>query len=145
MDRFKEVSIITFLLVISELFLSYVLQLVTFAAIGSASAGTGSAVTMILGAAAVIIINVICIVLVNKNQLNLEYMSSGMIIGNAVYCLLMIFLFSHIPVPYELVPKGEMALGLIQFLIRAADCIAGGVFILIGGVLLFYTKHKKNE
>ena len=145
MNRFKEVSIISLLLVISELFLSYVLQLVTFAAIGSASAGIGSAVTMILGAAAVIIINVICIVLVNKNQLNLEHMSSGMIIGNALYCLLMIFLFSHIPVPYSLVPKGEMALGLIQILIQIIDCVAGGVFILIGGVLLLYTKHKKNE
>ena len=57
----------------------------------------------------------------------------------------MIFLFSYIPVSYSLVPKGEMALGLIQILIQIIDCVAGGVFILIGGVLLLDTKHKKNE
>ena len=75
MNRFKEVSIISLLLVISELFLSYVLQLVTFAAIGSAGAGTGSAVTMILGAAAVIIINIVCLVIVKYTHLDLGNMS----------------------------------------------------------------------
>ena len=145
MNRFKEVSIISLLLVISELFLSYALQLVTFAAMGSAGAGTGSALTLILGSAAVIIINIVCLVIVKYTHLDPGNMSLGMIAGNAVYCLLMIFLFPVIPVPYELVPKGEMAFGLIQFLMQIFDCIAGGISIFAGILLLLYSKRLRID
>jgi len=59
-----------------------------------------------------------------------------------LYISSMFLLFPLLPVPYNLIPSGEMAFGFFQFLIQVFTSIAAFLCAAISGIALFLNKNS---
>ena len=65
-----------------------------------------------------------------------------MIAASVVFDVSMFVIFPHLPVPYVLIPSGELAMGFLQLLIGIFASIPGGIFIM--GSLIVLVSGKAD-
>ena len=65
-----------------------------------------------------------------------------LIAASVMFDVSMFVIFPHLPVPYALIPSGEMAMGFLQLLIGIFASIPGGIFIL--GSLIVLVSGKAD-
>ena len=131
------------LLLVSELIISYALQLGFLSLVAPGNAG--AAIPMLVGGVAVVPLVSVLFGLFNRTKEWFEKTEAlGMIcLGSLIYALLIFFALPHFPVPYGLIPAGEMALGYGQFVIQIVDCAGAAVALVVSGFWLLYIRDRE--
>ena len=145
MNKPTKITITTLALALISLAASYGLEILTFALDDMLDTPAELLGALILGAVLIVLVFVV-FALINKKAKWLEAKESAlaMWLGATLYVLLMIFVFGRIPVPYELIPREEMAFGLWQVLMQMFHCGGAGACWLFGCVRFFYLKFGKK-
>ena len=144
MNKLTKTTIATLALALIELGASYGLEIATLALIDVLNSPVLLIGALILGAI-IIALAFIMFALINRKTkwLGAEESAIAMWLGATVYIIVMIAVFTVIPVPYSLIPRGEMAFGMLQFLMRIFYCGGAGACWLFGCVRFLYLKSKK--
>ena len=144
MNKLTKTTISTLALALIALGISYGLEIGTLALIGVLNAPVLLIGTLIVGAV-IIALAFIMFALINSKTKRLEAEESALAIwlGATVYIIAMIAVFTVIPVPYSLIPRGEMSFGMLQFLMQLFFCGGAGACWLFGCVRFLYLKSKK--
>ena len=144
MNKLTKTTIATLALALIALGASYGLEIATLALLGVLNAPVLLIGALIAGAVIIALVFVI-IALINRKTkwLGAEESALAIWLGTTVYIIVMIAVFTVIPVPYSLIPRGEMAFGMLQFLMRIFYCGGAGACWLFGCVRFLYLKSKK--
>ncbi len=136
MNKTLKCSIGAVILALIGFAASYIIHLATLA-----GSSTPAAFIVLLLTGAVVIIGIAGLfVLINKKTKWFNDLESKVVIfiETSLYALLMIFIFPLIPVPYSIIPSGEMAYGFSQLLTQCFHCGGAGICWLISGVGILY-------
>lgn len=132
-----------FPILVLELLASYGLQLSVFSFV--CAGNVNAALLMILaGFAAIPVINIL-FGLLNKAKgwFEKKEILAVVCIGALIYVGLMFLLFPRFEIPYQLLPRGEMAAGYGQLVIQFADCAGGAVCFVVSGIWILYARNRE--
>ncbi|MCR5060115.1 MAG: hypothetical protein K6A80_03670 [Saccharofermentans sp.] len=144
MNKLTKTTIATLVLALIALGASYGLEIATLALIGVLNAPVLLIGALIVGAVIIALVFAIFALINRKTKwLVAEESALAMWLGATVYIIAIIAVFMVIPVPYSLIPRGEMAFGMLQFLMQLFFCGGAGAGWLFGCVRFLYLKSKK--
>ena len=99
---------------------------------------------LLLSGGPFILMDIFFIVLaINVMHWQLKEVCEVLMISSILFGILMFILFPSIPVPYSLIPSGEMAMGYLQMLIGIFAAIPAGICFL-ASVIVLATKRAEQ-